>query len=328
MVEVPFVFFGGKGGVGKTTVSSAFGLRCARAGRETLLVSTDPAHSVGDVFDQAFSDEPEPVVGHDRLSAIEIDPEAEVEAHLQSLKRELGTQMSPAVVNEIDLQLEMAHRTPGAYEAALFDRFIEVMRVADEYDHVVFDTSPTAGTLRLLALPDLLSSWIERLIEKREQSIELYERAAIGDRTPRRELEGDPIIDRLEERRDRFAFAREVLTSDAVFHLVMNPDSLSLRETERSIGILEAYDLTIAGLVINRITPAPEDHESGRGARFLRERHVLERERIDEVRSSFPVPVLAEIEARVAEVTGDLLLEVADELTLPDFNGTSPVQTD
>lgn len=319
MAGAPFVFFGGKGGVGKTTVSSAFGLRCARSGRRTLLVSTDPAHSVGDVFDQDFDDEPRSVEGEDGLEALEIDPEAEVEAHLQQLKRELGTQMSPAVVNEIDLQLEMAHQTPGAYEAALFDRFIEVMQDTDAYDHVVFDTSPTGGTLRLLSLPDLLSGWIERLIDKREQSIELFERAALGDRTPRRQLEGDPIIARLEDRRDRFAFARRSLQEDAVFHLVMNPDSLSLRETERSIATLADYDLSVAGVVINRITPEPEDHEEGRGARYLRARRATERERIDEVRTDFPVPILAEIEARVAEVKGDLLVEVADELHRPDL---------
>ncbi|MEF8856733.1 MAG: ArsA-related P-loop ATPase, partial [Haloplanus sp.] len=68
-----FVFFGGKGGVGKTTMSSAYGLKCARAGLETLVVSTDPAHSTADVFDQAFDDEPRAVEGIDDLSVMEID---------------------------------------------------------------------------------------------------------------------------------------------------------------------------------------------------------------------------------------------------------------
>ncbi len=317
MDEPRFVFFGGKGGVGKTTVSSAFGLRCARSGQRTLLVSTDPAHSTGDLFDQPFTDAPQPVDGYDNLEAMEIDPATEVDAHLQQLKRELGTQMSAAVVNEVDLQLEMAHRTPGAHEAALFDRFIDVMRDADPYDRVVFDTSPTGGTLRLLSLPDLLEGWIDRLIAKREQSIELYERAAIGNRAPRRQLDGDPVIARLQDRRKRFVFARDTLQDAARFHLVMNPDSLSLRETERALETLKEYELPIGPIVINKITPSPEAHEDGRGGRYLRQRCASERARMQEARDSLPVEVGAEIESRVQDVTGDVLEEVAAELDLP-----------
>ena len=148
-----FNFFGGKGGVGKTTVSSAFGLKCARDGLETLVVSTDPAHSTSDVFDQQFDDSPQPVSGYDHLHAMEIDPDEEVDRHLTELRQQLGEQLSPAMVNEISMQLEMSHQTPGAYEAALFDRFIDVMQDSEGYDKVVFDTSPTGGTLRLLSLP-------------------------------------------------------------------------------------------------------------------------------------------------------------------------------
>jgi len=149
----PFVFFGGKGGVGKTTVSSSYALKCARDGHDTLVVSTDPAHSVADVFDQPFGDDATPVDGVENLWAMQIDPEDEVTRHLDELRQQLSEQVSTAMVSEINRQLEMAHGTPGAYEAALFDRFVEVMRNADPYDRVVFDTSPTGSTLRLLGLP-------------------------------------------------------------------------------------------------------------------------------------------------------------------------------
>ncbi|MFC4249662.1 ArsA family ATPase [Natribaculum luteum] len=309
-----FVFFGGKGGVGKTTVSSAYALECVDAGLETLLVSTDPAHSTSDVFDQQFDDEPRPVEGYDGLSLMEIDPEQEVQDHLMDLKRQLGSQLSPAMVNEVDVQLEMAHQTPGAYEAALFDRFVEVMRDADPYDRVVFDTSPTGSTLRLLSLPDLLERWIERLMHKRERSIDLFEKAAIGDMEPRRMMEGDPILARLQERKERFEFAGEVLRDDASFYLVLNPDELSIRETERSVETLAEADLPVAGLVVNRLTPEPDPDEEGRGARFLRQRVQTERERLERIDADFDVPVVATIETRVEEVRGTILDEVAAEL--------------
>ncbi|MFB6165498.1 MAG: ArsA family ATPase [Haloarculaceae archaeon] len=309
-----FVFFGGKGGVGKTTVSSAYARKCAEAGLATLVVSTDPAHSTSDVFDQSFDDEPRAVEGIENLWAMEIDPQEEVEAHLTEIRRTMTDQVSPSIVNEIDRQIELAHRTPGAYEAALFDRLIEVMRESDDFDRVVFDTAPTGNTLRLLALPEFLGDWVERLAEKRRESVDLFERAAIGDREARRTVADDPIIARLTERRDMFAFAAETLREDATFYLVLNPDELSINETERAIDALAEQDLAVEGLVLNKVAPEPDPDETGRGATFLRERYETERERIDRIREEFDVIVVATIEQRVREVKGDLLAEVAAEL--------------
>ena len=311
-----FVFFGGKGGVGKTTVSCAYGLKCAREGLKTLVVSTDPAHSTSDVFDQQFGDEPERVEAYENLWAMELDPDEEVERHMMEIKRTMSDQVSPAIVNEIDRQIELAHRTPGAHEAALFDRFIDVMQNSDEYDRVVFDTSPTGGTLRLLSLPEFLESWIERLLEKREQSLDLYEKAAIGKREPRQQIDQDPIIARLVERKEMFEFAGETLEDDATFFLVLNPDELSIRETSRAIEDLTEYDLGVAGLVINKIAPEPDEGEEGTGATYLRERHRTEQDRIRRIEEKFAEPVVARIIQRVEEVKGDLLEEVAAELDI------------
>ena len=311
-----FVFFGGKGGVGKTTVSSAYAHRCATAGAETLLVSTDPAHSTADVFDQAFDDDPTPVEGYDSLSVMEIDPDRAVDEHLMEIKRTMGDQVSPSIVNDIDRQIELAHRTPGAHEAVLFDRFIEVMRGADAYDRVVFDTSPTGGTLRLLSLPEYLGGWIDRLLSKREESVKLFERAALGDREPRRSRVGDPIIARLRERKKKFEFAGETLRESSSFYLVMNPDQLSLRETRRAVDSLREQDLEVSGLVMYRLTPEPDPEEDGRGARYLRDRVETERDRVREARESIDPPVVATIETRVREVKDDLLAAVADELEI------------
>ena len=323
----PFVFFGGKGGVGKTTVSCAYGLQCARDGHETLVVSTDPAHSVSDVFDQPFDDDATSVEGVERLSAMQIDPDDEVTRHLNELRQGLSEQVSTAMVNEINRQLEMAHGTPGAYEAALFDRFIEVMRNAEAYDRVVFDTSPTGSTLRLLGLPELLEGWIDRLMQKRRVSIDLFEKAAIGNNEPRRVMEGDPVLAQLQQRKEFFEFAGSSLREDAAFFLVLNPDSLSLNETERAIREMAEKGLSVRGLVANRLTPEPDPDENGRGARYLRERIETESKRLARVREEFGPPLLAAIETRTAEVKGDLLGDVAAELDI-ETDVEPPTQTD
>ena len=312
----PFVFFGGKGGVGKTTVSSSYAVKCARAGHETLVVSTDPAHSVADVFDQPFGDEARSVEGVANLWAMQIDPDEEVTRHLDELRQGLSEQVSAAMVNEINRQLEMAHGTPGAYEAALFDRFVDVMANADRYDRVVFDTSPTGGTLRLLGLPELLEQWVDRLMQKRKVSIDLFEKAAVGNNEPRRVMEGDPVLAQLQDRKEFFEFAGRTLREDAAFFLVLNPDELSVNETDRAIAELDEAGLSVGGLVANKLTPEPDPDENGRGARYLRERIETETERLDRVRKEFEPPLVAAIETRVSEIKGDFLDDVADELDI------------
>ena len=310
-----FVFFGGKGGVGKTTVSCAYAHRCARDGLRTLVVSTDPAHSVSDVFDQQFGDEPEPVAGVGGLDALEIDPEDEMQRHLDEIRESLSEQVSAAMVSEINRQLEMSHGTPGAYESALFDAFVDVMRSeSDPYDRVVFDTAPTGSTLRLLGLPEFLGDWIDRLLYKRKQSIDLFEKAAVGDMEPRRLLEGDPVIERLQRRKEFFEYAGETMRNDAAFFLVFNPDQLSVNETERAIEEFTDRDLSVRGLVANKLTPSPDDDETGRGARYLREKVETERDRLRQVREGFEPPLVAEIESRTTEVRGDVLADVAASL--------------
>ncbi|ESS12197.1 MAG: arsenite efflux ATP-binding protein ArsA, partial [uncultured archaeon A07HR60] len=307
---------GGKGGTGKTTISCAYGIKCAAAGLETLVVSTDPAHSVTDVFNQAFKNEPRPVESVARLDAMQIDPDEEVQRHLDNIRTDLSEQVSSAMVNEINTQLEMAHQTPGAYESALFDRFVEVIQTQDSYDRVVFDTAPTGSTLRLLGLPEFLEEWVDRLARKRRKSIDLFEKAAVGDRTPRRLIDGDPVLERLQQRKEFFAFAGETLRNEAALFLVFNPDQLSVNETRRTVEKLADHELTVRGLVANKLTPEPGPDESGRGEQYLRDRVDTERDRLAEVRRRLAPPVVAEIVTRPSEITGDLLDEVASELDI------------
>ena len=268
------------------------------------------------MFDEDFTDEPKPVESEENLHVMEVDPDDELQRHLMETKRALGDQVSAAMVNEIDRQIEMAHQTPGAYEAALFDRFVDVMRDSDEYDRVVFDTSPTGGTLRLLSLPEFLEGWVDRLLHKRQKSVRLFERAAIGNQEPRRMMEGDPIIARLQSRKETFEFAGEALRERAAFFLVVNPDELSIRETRRAIDGLAEHGLTVRGLAVNRLTPGPDDDENGRGARYLRQRVETEEARLRQLREDFEEPLVAAVETRVSEVKGSLLGEVAAELDI------------
>src|SRR5690554_3354739 len=141
------VFVGGKGGVGKTTVSSALALQQANRGRKVLLISTDPAHSLADAFDRPIGDPVRNIAPN--IDALEIDPDAEVEAHIERVMRTMKRFSKPDLYPEIERQMRLTQQSPGAQEAALLER---IARLIDEqpehYDVLIFDTAPTGHTLR------------------------------------------------------------------------------------------------------------------------------------------------------------------------------------
>ncbi len=146
------IFVGGKGGVGKTTTAAALGLLAAKQGRSCLLVSTDPAHSLGDIFDTTIGDT-ETRLGQ-RLHGLEIDPEVQAQGHIDRVKTQMKTLVHPRLYGEIERQLDLARYSPGTSEAALLERVAELMGDdGSRFDLVIFDTAPSGHTVRLLSLP-------------------------------------------------------------------------------------------------------------------------------------------------------------------------------
>jgi len=252
----PFSFFGGKGGTGKTTCAAARALALAEEGIKTLVVSTDPAHSLADAFDIPISEEIGLIAPN--LWAIEIDAEIEAQKYMKGIQEKMLHIVSPVIVEEIKRQIEIAYNSPGAEEAAIFDKFIELMEhMGDPYEAIVFDTAPTGHTLRLMTLPEILGAWLQHLIEKRARAVELMSMVAKYDREVRQKMETDPITDILGRRKEKFEIARRILTDPALcaFYFVLNAEKLPILETERAIRLLRKYGIPIGGVLVNRVIP-------------------------------------------------------------------------
>ena len=293
------VFFGGKGGVGKTTCSAAFALEAVRQGRRVLLVSTDPAHSLSDIVERPLGgDEREIVPG---LTGLEIDAEHEARHYLDEAKSRLTGLFSPAVVREAARQMELAAMMPGLTDVALFERIGEIVRSrAGAFDSVVFDTAPTGHTLRLLQMPELMGGWLEALRARRQTMLDAARPATPDDPRvrPDRPAPGfrghaltgstadaapDPVLRALEERAAKMADVRAQLTSRDVtaIVLVLVPERLPIEETARAAHHLVHAGLDVAAVVVNRVLP------DGLGGAFFEARKGQERHYLDEIGRRF-----------------------------------------
>lgn len=266
-------FFGGKGGVGKTTCAGAYATALAQAGHKTLLVSVDPAHSIADLLDQRVGGGPTRVI--DRLEALELDPDRAARDYLAEVKNNLRRIAAPELVQEAERQADLAMQAPGAEESALFDAITSV--ILDEgpaYDALVFDTAPTGHTLHLLTLPEVMGAWIEGMLAHRDRAQALW--AELDDSGEPAGNDPDPARELLERRRARLRALREKLTDRAVsaFYLVLNPEALAVAETRRSRDTLREYGIPVAGLVINCILPPEAEGSFNEQRRQNQARHL------------------------------------------------------
>jgi arsenite-transporting ATPase len=274
------LFFGGKGGVGKTTCSAAFALAVARQGRHVLLVSTDPAHSTSDIFERAIGTKPLEILPG--LSAIEIDADQEAARYVDGVKRDIEGMFSAAVVRQAQRQIDLAAASPGLAEVALLDRMIDLIVEREaEQDVIVFDTAPTGHTLQLLRMPDAMATWIQALSRHRRALLEIdhgsSQQSAPG---------ADPVLAALDRRQARLSTLRSRVTDRlrTAFVLVTIPERLAIEETARAADLLEDTGVNVGALVVNRVLP------DGLTGEFYTARKAQEQEYLQEIDRRFRLP--------------------------------------
>ncbi len=306
------LFVGGKGGVGKTTVASAVAYAQAHAGRRVLLVSTDPAHNLGHLWQRRIGAEPQPLT--DRLDAVEIDPAATVDAHLAQVGEALRKLMPAHLAGEVDRHLALSRDAPGMHEAALLERVAQLVQQGlGSYDLLVFDTAPSGHTARLMALPEMMAAWTDGLLRRQARS-ERFGAAlrnlggdegvgarALGGGETRTPADRDQAIRAvLERRRHLFAHLREVLTDRATtaFVIVLAAERLPVLETIELQASLARTGIEVAMLVVNRRSP------DDAGA-FLAGRRAQEQEHLETLGVALPAIPRQEVPLLAGDVVGE-----------------------
>ncbi|MGJ0513223.1 arsenical pump-driving ATPase [Methylocystis sp.] len=233
-----FLFFTGKGGVGKTSIACATAIELAEAGRRVLLVSTDPASNVGQAFGVGIGDKITAIDAVPNLFALEIDPQAAAQAYRDRIVGPVRGKLPEAVVKGIEEQLSGACTT----EIAAFDEFTALLTdvaITSGYDHIIFDTAPTGHTIRLLQLPVAWSGFLE---------------AGKGDASCLGPLAG------LEKQRAQYSAAVDALADGRRTRLILvaRAQNSALREAARTHEELAAIGLHQQFLVVNGLLPKEE----------------------------------------------------------------------
>ncbi|MEI6856805.1 ArsA family ATPase [Psychrilyobacter sp.] len=246
------IFVGGKGGVGKTTCASTLAFKYSKK-EKVLLVSTDPAHSTGDLFDIEIKKKDEKFRYSKNLDILEIDGEKEAELYISNIQKQCNLMLSPVIMGEIKGQLKRAKNSPGTHESAIFEKINKIILKNQEYDYIIFDTAPTGHTLRLIKLPKTINIWMDTLIKKRKKILMLKNMKF--DRRDR--ISDDKVLSLLESRRDDLLKIYKILSDSnkVSFYFVMNPDKLSFLETKRGVESLREFGIGVDKIIINKLYP-------------------------------------------------------------------------
>ncbi|MDQ3618838.1 MAG: TRC40/GET3/ArsA family transport-energizing ATPase [Actinomycetota bacterium] len=276
------VLFTGKGGVGKTTVAAATALRIAEGGRKTLIMSTDPAHSLADAFDAELGPEPSEVAPN--LWAEEIDPQRRLEENWRDIQQHAIAVLNWAGLDAI--QAEELSIIPGLDE--LFS-LADVKSHHDDspYDVLIVDCAPTGETLRLLSLPDIIQWYMDRIFPLERRVMGALR--PVAQRITSFPLPGAPVYDAVARFYEKLEGVRQVLTdpSTTSVRLVVNPERMVIAEAMRTFTYLNLFGYRVDSVVVNRLLPTEISDP------YFDRWKELQAEHLATIESAFtPVPLL------------------------------------
>ncbi len=303
-----YVFFGGKGGVGKTAMAGSTALWLAGRGKRTLLASTNPVHSLSGLLEQSVFGAATPVKGADRLWAYEIDTRETIERSKKEIREKIQWFLKFADIStKADDFVESATMNPAFEESAMFENMVDLM-LKDEYDVYVFDTAPTANARRLLGMSKVYSLWVDKMLKSREEARSLREMLSFT-----KKKEDDPLLEYLLQFRQRIGQARQRLTDaeKTAFFFVTLPEALPIAVITRFIGWFHDFGIPVGGVVVNMVLD-----RQALGAdipEFVRNRVAMQDEHMTTIWEKFDGTVRAVVPLFDQEVRGLAMLRRAGE---------------
>ncbi len=302
--KMKYIFFGGKGGVGKTVLAGAAAVAFANSGKRTLLASTNPVHSVSGMLNQNVFGKPTAVNGVPNLWAYEIDTKDTIEHSKQDIREKIGWFLKFAEIKgRADEFVESATMNPAFEESAMFENMIDIM-FKDEYDVYVFDTAPTANARRLLGMSSVYGLWVNKMMESRKEAQAMRLSLSYSKKE-----EKDPLMDYLINFQERMAHAKDLLTDPekTAFFFVTLPEALPIAVIKRFINWFHEFGIPVGGVVVNmRIDKSSVSEEADE---FVKNRVAMQDGYMGEIDKQFEGMVRAVLPLFETEVRGVEMLK-------------------
>jgi arsenite-transporting ATPase len=272
-----YIFFGGKGGVGKTVMAGSTALWLASQGRKVILASTNPVHSLSGLLGQNVFGQPTQVDGAPNLWGYEIDTKDTIERSKNEIREKIQWFLKFADIStKADDFVESATMNPAFEESAMFENMVDLM-IGDAYQVYVFDTAPTANARRLLGMSQVYSLWVNKMLKSREEARSLRELLSFT-----KKKESDPLLDYLVAFRERMGRAREMLTDPerTAFFFVTLAEALPIAVITRFIGWFHEFGIPVGGVVVNMLIDRKQVNETSpdfvRNRLAMQDRYMVE----------------------------------------------------
>lgn len=313
MAENPnlkYIFFGGKGGVGKTVLAGTAAIWSAQQGKRTLLASTNPVHSLSSLLDQDVFGKPTAVNGVPNLWAYEIDTKDTIEKSKREIREKIEWFLKFAdIKTKADEFVESATMNPAFEESAMFENMIDLM-FRDEYEVYVFDTAPTANARRLLGMSSVYSMWVNKMVQSREEAASLKDLLSYS----KKKKEKDPLMEYLLDMRERMAHAKQLLTDKSLtsFFFVTLPEALPIAVITRFIGWFHDFNIPVGGVIVNM--QIDKNSVKDDSPDFVKNRVAMQDAYMDKIDQEFGNRVRATLPLLETEVRGVDMLKRMVEL--------------
>ncbi len=308
--KIKFIFFGGKGGVGKTIMAAACALWFARQGKKTLLASTNPVHSLGNLLNQDVFGKAVQICDEELCWGFEIDTKESIERSKQVIRDKIAWFLKFAnIAVKAEEYVEAATMNPAFEESAMFENMLDLM-FKDEYEIYVFDTAPTANARRLLGMSKVYSLWVDKMLKSREEAQALRKSLSYTKKE-----EADPLMDYLLQFKDRMGRAKVLLTNPELtsFFFVTLPESLPIAVITRFAQWFRDFGIPVGGVIVNGLIQ--KETVKADSPEFVRNRVKMQDEHMEEIWQAFGDGVRSIVPLFETEVQGPVMLRrLADRL--------------
>ena len=304
--ERRYIMFGGKGGLGKTTLSATCAFWLVSQGKKVLLFSVDPQASLSDIFQRdIFGKGPVSIMPN--LWAQEVDADRRIREYQDEIRKKILDMYGfDRVPEEIDNYISAASAEPAMEESAIFDAVVDII-VQGDYDYYIYDLVPLGHALYYLSMAKVYDEWINKITKLRED-MGHYDRVAA---TMRRQetREEDNILKELQYIKSRINASSQILTDKrrTAFFFVLVPEEMIILDTKKAAELFSRFDVPLSGYVVNRVLP--EDLGRGNIPVYLKNRIELQQKYMEQIRADLGKDVLAYVPEMERDVAGLPMIE-------------------